>query len=59
MPWLAICQLLIIFYGLPAPALKQYITTTGQGFTTTPILGQLNFFGTHRHFFYQPAVIQT
>jgi hypothetical protein len=59
MPRLAICHLLIISYRLAAPALKQYITTTGQGFTTMPILGQLNFFGTHRHVFYQPAVIQT
>ncbi len=64
-PLLTILLPLTIFYRLTAPAVGavHYYNSHGfsysQGFTTKPILGQLNFFGTRHPVFYQPAVIQT
>jgi hypothetical protein len=64
-PLLTILLPLTIFYRFTAPAVGavHYYNSHGlsysQGFTTQPILGQLNFFGTRHPVFYQPAVIQT
>jgi hypothetical protein len=64
-PRLAIRELLTSFYCLTAPAVgavhyyNSHDFSYSQGFTTKPILGQLNFFGTRHPVFYQLAVIQT